>query len=263
VLTWPEGNGWLASRLAQPLGSRVQTGRVVLRIAATRNGVEVDAWDVAAHRMERWQASQCILALPLFVAARVLATAPGALAEAVASLRYAPWLVANVHIERPLYDQRDSAPPAWDNVLYGARGLGYVDAGHQNLNPLPVPTVLTWYRPLGDEPNGRAQLLARPWEAWRDEVLDELSVPHPDLRAKTLRVDIARYGHAMAIPVPGLRANAALAALRRPQPGPWRRVHFAHSDLSGYSIFEEAFTHGHRVAQAALTELGLPGKRRS
>jgi len=261
VLTWPEGNGWLATRLSQPLGDRLQPGRVVLRIVATRHGVDVDAWDVAAGRMERWQASQCILALPLFVASRVLSAPPRALSEVMPALRYAPWLVANVHIERPLYDQRAGAPPSWDNVLYGSRGLGYVDAGHQNLDPLPVPTVLTWYRALGDEPNGRAQLLARPWQSWRDEVLDDLSVPHPDVRARTLRVDVARYGHAMVVPVPGLRASAALAALRRPQPGLWRRVHLAHSDLSGYSIFEEAFTHGYRVGQQVLAELGLPRKQ--
>jgi hypothetical protein len=48
-----------------------------------------------------------------------------------------------------------------------------------------------------------------------------------------------------------MRASAALAALQRPQAGMWRRLHFAHGDLSGYSIFEEAFTHGWRAGQAA------------
>jgi hypothetical protein len=168
--------------------------------------------------------------------------------------------VANVHIDRPLQD-RPGAPASWDNVVYGARGLGYVDAGHQNLNPLPVPTVLTWYRALGEQADARTQLLTRSWESWRDEVLDELSVPHPDLRARTLRVDVARYGHAMAVPVPGTRASAALAALRRPQSGLWRRVYFAHGDLSGYSIFEEAFTHGYRAGQAVLSAVGLAPKK--
>jgi monoamine oxidase len=250
LLTWPEGNGWLASRLAQPIGARLQAGRVVMRVAALKHGVEVLAWDVAGNRMERWEAGQCILALPLFAAARIMSAPPRALSDAASRLRYAPWAVANVQIDRPLHD-RPGAPPSWDNVIYGARGLGYVDAGHQNLNPLPEPTVLTWYRALGDQPGGREQLLARNWESWRDEVLDELSVPHPDLRARTLRVEVARYGHAMAIPVPGMRGSAALAALRRPQAGMWRRVHFAHSDLAGYSIFEEAFTHGYRAGRAA------------
>ena len=40
----------------------------------------------------------------------------------------------------------------------------------------------------------------------------------------------------MSVPVPGVRSSAALAALAAPQ----RRVHFAHADLSAYSVFEEA-----------------------
>ncbi len=255
LLTWPEGNARLADALAKPLGERLLPGKVVTLVSVSEAGVEVDAWDAGAQQLERWQAAQCIVALPLFVAARVLNAPPQALAEAALRLRYAPWAVANVHIERPLHD-RPGAPLSWDNVIYGARGLGYINAGHQNLNPLPEPTVLTWYRPLGDVPNARQQLLDRPWSGWRDEVLDELSGAHPDLRAKTLRVEVARYGHAMAIPVPGTRGSAALAALQRPQAGSWRRVHFAHSDLSGYSVFEEAFTHGHRAGTEAVAALG-------
>jgi hypothetical protein len=30
-----------------------------------------------------------------------------------------------------------------------------------------------------------------------------------------------------------------------------RRVHFAHADLSSYSVFEEAFFHGMRAGRAA------------
>jgi hypothetical protein len=54
-----------------------------------------------------------------------------------------------------------------------------------------------------------------------------------------------RYGHAMSTPVPGIRSSAALQALQKPLPAPWQRLQFAHSDLSGYSVFEEAFTQGH------------------
>jgi hypothetical protein len=63
------------------------------------------------------------------------------------------------------------------------------------------------------------------------------------LPAKLERIDLMRYGHAMSVPVPGVRASVAtgaLAALARPQD----RLHFAHADLSGYSVFEEAFTRG-------------------
>lgn len=254
VLTWPEGNAWLVKHLAAPLGERVRTGRVVVRIAALKQAVQVDTFDVRTKQLERWEAAQCIVALPLFVAARVFVAPPRALSEAALRLRHAPWAVANIHIEAPLH-HRPGAAPARGNVIYGAAGLGYVDARPQKLNPLPEPTVLTWYRALGDDVQGRAQLLARNWESWRDEVLQELSAAHPDLRAKALRIDVARFGHAMSIPVPGTRTSAALQALQRPQGSLWRRVHFAHADLSGYSVFEEAFTHGWRAGQAVKAAL--------
>jgi len=55
-----------------------------------------------------------------------------------------------------------------------------------------------------------------------------------------------------------VRAAPALAALRDKQPLAWRRLRFAHSDLSSYSVFEEAFTHGMRAAEG--TALALVGR---
>ncbi len=141
------------------------------------------------------------------------------------------------------------APPSWDNVIYSANpanatasaGLGYVDAMHQSLQSVKradSPTVLTHYRALGDMPEGRKLLLAQPWSHWRDVILAELGVAHPDLAAKTTRIEMTRYGHAMAVPLPG---PVAPAGLRQ------GRVSFAHSDWAGYSVFEEAFTMGHTV----------------
>ena len=199
----------------------------------------------------RWQAERCIVALPVFIAARVVDNPPEGLRHAAAQIRYAPWLVANIHLRGPLAD-RVGAAPSWDNVIYGTQGLGYVDARHQSLDPTPRDTVLSWYRPLGpsayDAADGRQRLLDRPWSGWRDELLAELSVPHPDLSSLATRIDITRYGHAMSIPHPGLLAQ--IAAQRGAVVA--GRLSFAHADWSGYSIFEEAFTRGH-AAGSALT----------
>ena len=111
---------------------------------------------------------------------------------------------------------------------------------------MPGATVLTYYRAFGIEAAGRKALYEQPWAHWRDSVLAELSVPHPDLPGKVTRMEVTRYGHAMSTPVPGVRGSSALLALQAALPLPWRRLHFAHSDLSGYSVFEEAFTQGHR-----------------
>jgi monoamine oxidase len=260
LLTWPEGNAWLTRRLAAPLKERLHTGRVVLRIAQVKHGVEVDAFNTATQAMERWQASRAIVALPVFVAARVVQDAPDFLRQAVARTAYAPWLVANIHIQTPLHD-RPGPAPSWDNVLYGAPGLGYVDAMHQSLQPVPGATVLSYYRALGDVPGGpsagQRQLLEKPWHAWRDEILTELAVAHPDLPAKASRIDITRYGHAMAIPSPQTLSQIDLQppsnVRKQLQKQEQMRIHhgrlaFAHSDWAGYSVFEEAFTMGHAAA---------------
>ena len=264
ILTWPEGNAWLTRHLARPLGARVHAARVVVRIANTRSGVEVDALDLASQTLERWVARRAVVALPLLVAARVVQNTPDFLRHAAQACIYAPWLVANLQLDEPLAD-RAGAAPAWDNVLYGTASLGYVDAMHQSLQAVPGPTVLTHYRALGAEVGGpaagRQQLLARPWTAWRDDILAELSAAHPDITAKTRHIALTRYGHAMAIPTPrdpsqigpqiswNMRKQL-LKSERYPQrPVPhWEHLRFAHSDWAGYSVFEEAFALGHAAA---------------
>ncbi|MFO1270895.1 MAG: FAD-dependent oxidoreductase [Rubrivivax sp.] len=237
VFTWPEGNAWLVAKLAAPFADRLHAGRTVLRVREERQGAEVLAWDEHGSRAERWTAGRVVLALPPFVAARLMENPPQAL-RAAAAQPQAPWLVANLHLAAPLLD-RTGAPPSWDNVPFGAAGLGYVDAGHQRLNPAPGPVVLTAYHAL--PATERAALLAQDWRAWAGRVVDDLAGVHPDLRAKLARADLMRYGHAMAVPAPGWRGHAALAALREGR----GRVRFAHAGLAGYSVFEEAFTQGH------------------
>ena len=61
-------------------------------------------------------------------------------------------------------------------------------------------------------------------------------------------IDIMRWGHGMVLPAPGTIASAERAAAAR-SVGP---LHFAHTDLSGLALFEEAFFHGTRAAREVL-----------
>lgn len=271
VLTWPEGNGWLTQQLAAPLRAQgqLQTGTSVLRIAETRRGVEVDAFNHHSGNVERWQAPRCIVALPVFVAARVVQNPPAFLAQAAQRLQWAPWAVTNIHLNAPLAD-RPGAAPAWDNVIYGDSnpgGLGYVDASHQKLDPRPGPTVLTYYQALGDVAEARQQLATQGAEHWGRAALAALAGPHPDVLQHATRVQVTRYGHAMSIPVPGIQTFLSQIGLQgtpgkrklllngerqRALPTPaTARLAFAHSDWSGYSVFEEAFTRGHAAGLRA------------
>ena len=271
VLTWPEGNGWLTQQLATPLKAQgqLQTGTSVLRIAETRRGVEVDAFNHHSGNVERWQAPRCIVALPVFVAARVVQNPPAFLAQAAQRLQWAPWAVTNIHLNAPLAD-RPGAAPAWDNVIYGDSnpgGLGYVDASHQKLDPRPGPTVLTYYQALGDVADARQQLATQGAEHWGRAALAALAGPHPDVLQRATRVQVTRYGHAMSIPVPGIQTFLSQIGLQgtpgkrklllngerqRALPTPaTARLAIAHSDRSGYSVFEEAFTRGHAAGLRA------------
>jgi hypothetical protein len=113
----------------------------------------------------------------------------------------------------------------------------------------PDRTAFTAYHALSDlDPSG-----ARRWLEAAD-VTDLTQVASRDLRLAygwrlplcVERVAITVRAHAMAIPRPGFLSNAGADALRNSR-GP---IFFAHSDLSGLSLFEEAAWWGHRAAAA-------------
>lgn len=250
VFTWPEGNAWLVKHLAAPLGDRVRTGWLVGQVSELRDAVQVDAWSSQDGTHRRWLARQVVLAMPLRWAARVLAQAPLALQRSAAGVQVSPWLVANLHLDQPLID-RVGVGPAWDSIVHGRESLGYVDAGHQMLGGVRGPErVITAYHALAAA--RRPDLLQRDWAHWSRWVVDDLAQVHADLPQRVRQVDLTRHGHAMSIPVPGRRGDADLAALRGAPLSP--RVHLAHTDLVGYSVFEEAFalgiTAGRRVSAA-------------
>lgn len=257
VFTWPEGNAWLTQRLAAPLaaaqgGGRLHTGHTVLAVREERHRVSVLAFDEAAQQPQAWQAGTAVVALPLLAARHVVQPASAVLAAALGAagkaVTYAPWLVANLLLEQPLFDNALGAPPAWDNVIHGGRGLGYVDATHQRLSPVlgeGQQPVLSAYHALAAAERGA--LLGDDPQPWAERVLAEIETAHRELRWRVRRIDLARYGHAMAVPRPGLQRHAALAALRAAS----GRLRFAHSDLAGYSVFEEAFIAGCEAALRA------------
>ena len=87
------------------------------------------------------------------------------------------------------------------------------------------------------------------WKSCADVVLTDLSRAHPDIRSLVDRLDIMRWGHAMIRPQPDFIWQSARATAARP----YRNIHFAHTDLGGVALFEEAFHHGIRAAEEVVT----------
>lgn len=248
-LTWPEGNGRLVALMAGRVQSHLRPGRSVVRVARAGDHALVDVLDHARERVRRWRTRCAILAMPHFVAARI---APG---EASAgTMRYAPWVVANVTVTRRPGGR--GAGLAWDNVSTASDSLGYVVATHQSDAAPDGPTVLTWYMPLSQiTPRAaRKLMMTRSLGTWQRIVADDLLAMNPDIAGAITRIDIWRWGHAMISPTPGFLADPARRAAIAARPP----VVFAHSDLSGLSLFEEAHYRGLIAAEAALGHCGHP-----
>jgi hypothetical protein len=174
--------------------------------------------------------------------------------EAAAAFRYSPWVVANLTLSRAPLSR--GFPLAWDNVLYASKSLGYVVATHQRPRASDAgPTVFTWYYPLtGEDPKvERARLLSTTHADWSALVRADLSSAHAAFDEVAQRLDVMRWGHAMVRPYVGFMWGGARQAASQSVDG---SLHFAHSDLAGLALFEEANHHGVRAAESALEGLG-------
>jgi glycine/D-amino acid oxidase-like deaminating enzyme len=236
-LTWPEGNGWIVRQLQERLKRWLRTSSAVYAIVREGNRLRVRTEQID------YLAERVIFAAPTFLASYIVEDAPPA-----RGFVYSPWLTANLTIEKPPEET------AWDNVIYDSPALGYVDATHMSLRSVIERSVWTFYWAFANQPPeaARAMLLEKDWSHWREAILHDLSRAHPDIRGRVSRIDVMRIGHAMARPVPGFLGSETRRRFADSK-GP---VYYANSDLSGFSIFEEAQYRGVTAADRALKDIG-------
>jgi len=119
--------------------------------------------------------------------------------------------------------------------------------------------VWTFYWALaeGAASQNRQLLLEKDWTYWKEAILHDLERVHPDIRRCVSRIDVMRMGHAMARP----RLGAIFSEERERLRAAKGRMLFANSDLSGFSIFEEAQYRGVRAAEQMLEQLGGTNSR--
>lgn len=240
-MTWPEGNGWLAKRLLARLQRFVRGNAMVTAIRREGQGWRVIAGDT------EYRTQSVIWTAPSFLLKYVYAEAPD-----MRGITYSPWITANLTLDR--MPREHNSEQAWDNVIYDSPSLGYVVATHQNLNLHQDRTVWTYYWALTDQPPAevRRMLLEKDWGHWKELILRDLEKAHRDIRQCVSRIDIMRLGHAMVRPTPGWifgETRRRLAALNS-------GIVLANSDISGFSIFEEAQYRGVQAADQVLRKLG-------
>ncbi|MBC3538222.1 FAD-dependent oxidoreductase [Rufibacter sediminis] len=249
VLTWPQGNHWLAERLREQAGPDLRTGSLVYNLEVADDKIVVDYLDLATDEATRLMAKKCVMATPQFVRERLLAKVPAAPKVNSRIFTYAPWVVANLTLNQ--VPAGKGIPLSWDNVIYGSSSLGYVNAQHQSVVGFPDKQVITFYYPIPDtSPASRQAVFTRKREDWTELVLQELEKAHPSIREEVEQLDVWVWGHGMIKPTPGFIWGPDREAAAQPIQN---KIAFAHSDLSGISIFEEAFYKGIKAAQQILT----------
>jgi len=254
VLTWPEGNGWIVKQLKKKLQSKIRTNSLVFRLENMEKGVLVDFYSPQENSTLRMRARAVIYACPRKFARHMIVGMSQNATPYLDAFQYSPWLVANLSLKSfPV--TRSGVPIAWDNVIYESPSLGYVVATHQSLATHIPETVLTYYYAMvwGPPIQERTRLMQTPWNIWADLILQDLAKPHPEIWNLVTRLDIFRWGHAMIQPRVGLMWGKA----RRQAAQPWGNIYFAHSDLSGFSIFEEAQYRGILAAEKVLAKQGI------
>jgi hypothetical protein len=249
VLTWPEGNGWITAKLAERLRGAVRTETLVTSVEPSGSGVVVDYYDAGAKKSHRIHADAVIFSAPRFVARHVVKGLRGVEAQNTGAPAYSPWMVANITLASN--PRGPGAPLAWDNVRYGASSLGYVVSTHQGLASHPRETVITMYFPLDAKPpaSARKEAEAKTITEWKQMAATEFCVMHPGMESQVKNVDVWVWGHAMVRPSPGFMWGPAG---RLSMPSVFENIFFAHSDMSGISIFEEAQYRGVTAARQAL-----------
>jgi len=249
-LTWPEGNGFFIDHLKNRVGDeRINCNTLVLSVKPYGDGrrAQVVSWDATTNEATRWIANKLIVALPAFTRKFIL---QGFDKLPAYQPEYVPWLVANIHLKKN--PESHGFPIAWDNVIYGSRSLGYVVSTHQ------VPrhrgnTVWTYYLPLSgiNARAARQELYSLNYKQACDAIVTELSRCHLGFEKHVTRIDLMRRGHAMVRP----RRGDIWSSERRMAANEFGPLHFAHTDLSGLALFEEAFSHGARAAREVVRGL--------
>ncbi len=253
VLTWPEGNGWLMKQLAASVKEHVKSSVMAYSVTNTQEGkLAVNTFDLKTQKSFTILAAKVIFASPQYVNNRII---KGFNRPAIdqADFNYAPWMVANITIKA--LPNTKGTGLCWDNVAYNTPSVGYVNASQQNLTSAEDKKVITLYLPLCDhEPRvARLAAYARTYDQWLDIVIPELEHMHPNITESIEHIDVWIWGHGMISPAPGFvwgesRKNALKSIDNK--------LFFAHTDLSGVSIFEEAFHQGIRAAKEVLASYG-------
>ncbi|MEW5676842.1 FAD-dependent oxidoreductase [Flavobacterium enshiense] len=237
VLTWPEGNARLATHLKKYTEKKSLKNHLVYEVKTEKDKVIVTVFDEKTNTSKTIIADKVIMATPQFVNQYLLKDRK----DFTKNFHYAPWMLATLTVNE--LTDNSSYPLCWDNVIYGSKGLGYIYDQHQSVGQLQAKKVITYYYSFSDSDikKSRKFLYKQSKAYWKQLVFNDLKIAHPNIEAQTEAIQVHLLGHGMISPVPGFLFGKDKMEAGKSVDG---KIFFAHTDLSGISIFEEAFHQG-------------------
>ena len=259
VLSYPGGNAFIARRIAERLQNTradvVQTSHYVLRVQREPDGRLHEVLSYHDGCIHRFLARAVVFASPLFLAKRIVTDLPDEQRDALDTLDYRSYVVANVLLNRRMGEI--FANPAFSNG-YELTHVHRIDVSRTQPDEIssrkifsdvvvadfpvwgaPRGGVLTVYRPYPYS-YGRDRLRYLSYSHIEEEVRRAVieGFSHHGLReADIAGIRLTRWGHPMIIPRPGqITAKGAVVRARQSRPG----LYFSHTDTQGAPAFENA-----------------------
>lgn len=222
--TWEGGLGVGSQRIFEQLSAsaqkRIEYNTTVYSVKRKGKRVVVSYFQNGEARSI--EAKVVVMATPKFITWRMVEGLPEAQRKAMASMKYAPFMMYNLCFSRVVFNQ------AYDNFVVGAQNFtDFVPADfvtHGKGGDLTRKQVLTVYAPQRDE--DRSVFMSEQATMARARAaVDELGRLFPSWHEHLVEVRVHRRGHAMPKSIPGFYTKLQPAA--RADLG---RIFFAHSD---------------------------------
>lgn len=244
VLTWPEGNGHLVEILKKPIRDKIQTDTLIIKVEEKEDGVDIYAYDFAKKETILIESETCILCTPTYVNKHILKSKFWD-TSFFNNYKHHPWLVTAVVLNKK--PASIGLELAWDNVRFGTKGLGYIYDQHQNLSTHEEKHVISVYLAFDKEgaETERKALFSKTDIELKELVLAELVAMHPEIEKDIISMSFQLWGHGMVSSYPGSLKQYNTFNLKNSQS---TRLHLAHTDYAGYSVFEEGFQMGINAA---------------
>lgn len=243
-LTWPEGNGHLAAKLAEDIRPHIQTGMIVRSIGKTTTGnYLIAAFNWLSKQLMCYEAQEIVVAVPRHVRPWLLSEI-----QPIDWLMptHQPWWVATVELEP--FPDFSGVQLSWDNVVFNHPTLGYIYNLNQQMERPNGNSLFTFYKPLdrSEAKENRHTYLRKSDDELKKEIVADMESIYPGIESYIRYMEVRVWGHGMVSPGIGYVTSKERQLQQQAIDG---SIHFAHTDDIGFSLFEEAFDIGYRVAQ--------------